>query len=39
MFSRKMIDAKDNSLAGSRVGTFYSNNRIMNGDAFYARIG
>jgi hypothetical protein len=38
VFSRKMIDAKDNSLAGSRLGSFYSNNRIMNGDAFYARI-
>lgn len=38
IYSRKMINAKDNSRAGSRLGTFYSDNRIVNGDAFWARI-
>jgi hypothetical protein len=37
-FSRRMINAKQNSTAGSRLGSFYNNNRVMNGDAFYARI-
>ncbi|MEU8543146.1 NucA/NucB deoxyribonuclease domain-containing protein [Streptomyces sp. NPDC048717] len=35
--SHRMINAKQNSKAGTRLNQFYGNNRIMDGDGFFAK--
>ncbi|MET8153816.1 NucA/NucB deoxyribonuclease domain-containing protein [Actinoplanes sp. NPDC049668] len=37
-FSRRMVDARDNSRAGSDLGQFYRRNRILGNDAFWVEI-
>ncbi|MFJ7496775.1 NucA/NucB deoxyribonuclease domain-containing protein [Streptomyces sp. NPDC097727] len=36
--SHRMINAKQNSKAGTRLNQFYGNNRIMDGDGFFAKV-
>ncbi|MEU8542995.1 NucA/NucB deoxyribonuclease domain-containing protein [Streptomyces sp. NPDC048717] len=35
--SHRMINARQNSKAGTRLNQFYSNNRIVDGDGFFAK--
>ncbi|GAA3844265.1 hypothetical protein GCM10022226_79200 [Sphaerisporangium flaviroseum] len=37
-FSRRMIDATQNSLGGSALGAFYNNYRVIDDDPFYMNI-
>ncbi|MFF3787841.1 hypothetical protein [Streptomyces sp. NPDC001933] len=36
--SHRMINAKQNSKAGTRLNQFYGNNRIMDGDGFFGKV-
>jgi hypothetical protein len=38
MFSARPINAPDNQLAGSRLGAWYGDDRILDGDPFFIRI-
>lgn len=38
MFSVRPINAPDNQLAGSRLGAWYGDDRILDGDPFFVRI-
>lgn len=37
-YSARLIDADDNQEAGRRLGQFYRENRVLDGDAFYVHI-
>ena len=38
-FSARMVDAQDNSRAGTKLGQAYRENRILDGDAFWVAVG
>jgi hypothetical protein len=38
MFSVRPINAPDNQLAGSRLGVWYGDDRILDSDGFFVRI-
>ncbi|WP_157983505.1 NucA/NucB deoxyribonuclease domain-containing protein [Nocardiopsis sp. TNDT3] len=37
-YSSRLIEARDNQLAGARLGGMYARNRMLDGDAFYVQI-
>jgi hypothetical protein len=37
-FSARALDKKDNQKAGSQLSSWYSDERILDGDAFYVEV-